>query len=414
LSHRAIASALVTLATVLGVTAATATAATATAATATAAAAAPAKPAAAPPTARTLLGVSCRTAANCLAVGVDQNAFKGVGGPLAEKWNGTAWRTIAVKLPAGATGGTLGRISCVSATHCVAVGFYDKGAGHQFALADTWNGTSWTPSQPPAPGGESTSLSGVSCKSATACVAVGAYTKNTTSGPTSAPLAETWNGKKWTEARPPVPAGTDIAALDSVSCTSAASCIATGLVITSTVSAALIESWNGRNWSRMKSAALPATTLGELISVSCPAAKSCAAVGYASSPKGLGSLAETWNGKAWTLTTVHWPKGTSNELLTGVSCATGNRCVAVGTIDSNLNSNSNTGKAGAAAWNGKAWTVTSVPAPPKGKASLLNDVTCRSGSNCVAVGQAGPAGSTNGTGLSAFWNGKSWHLVAAK
>ncbi|HMD91292.1 MAG TPA: hypothetical protein VKG80_01495 [Trebonia sp.] len=403
MSHRAIASALVTLATVLGVTAATATAA----------AAAPAKAAAAP-AARTLLGVSCRTAANCLAVGVDQNAFKGMGGPLAEKWNGRAWQTIAVKLPAGATGGALGRISCVSATHCVAVGFFDKGAGNQFALADTWNGSSWTPSQPPAPGGSATSLSGVSCKSATACVAVGAYTKNTSGGAVGAPLAETWNGRKWSEARPPVPAGTDISGLDSVSCTSAASCIATGIVLTSTVSAALIESWNGRTWSRMKAAALPATTLGELISVSCPAAKSCAAVGYASSPKGLGSLAETWNGKAWTLTTVHWPKGTSNELLPGVSCVAGNRCVAVGTIDSNLNSNSNTGKAAAATWNGRAWTVTSVPAPARGKASLLNDVTCLSASNCVAVGQAGPAGSTNGTGLSAFWNGKSWRLVAAK
>ena len=187
----------------------------------------------------------------------------------------------------------------------------------------------------------------------------------------------------------------------------------TGILIT-TVSAALIESWNGRAWSRVKSAALPATTLGELITVSCLAAKSCDAVGYASSSKGLSSLAETWNGKAWTLTTVHWPKGTSNELLSGVSCVAGHRCVAVGVIDSNLNATSNTGKAGAATWNGRAWTVTSVPAPAKGKASLLRDVTCLSAANCVAVGQTGPSGSTNGTGLSAFWNGKSWRLVVAK
>ena len=401
--HRTIASALVTLATVLCVTAATATAA----------AAAPAKAAAPPPTAHELLDVSCQTARNCLAVGIDQNAFKGMGGPLAEKWNGTAWRTIAVKLPAGATGGALGRISCVSATHCVAVGFFDKGAGNQFALADTWNGRSWTPSQPPAPGGENTSLAGVSCKSATACVAVGAYTRNTSGGPTGAPLAETWNGRKWTEARPPAP-GAIISGLDSVSCTSAASCIATGIVLTNTVSAVLIESWNGRTWSRMKAAALPATTLGELTTVSCPAAKSCAAVGYASSPKGLGSLAETWNGKTWTLTTVRWPKGTSNEMLSGVSCVAGNRCVAVGTIDSNLKSASNTGKAAAATWNGRAWTVTGVPAPARGKASLLKGVTCLSASNCVAVGQVGPSGSTNGTGLSAFWNGKSWRLVVAR
>ena len=218
--------------------------------------------------------------------------------------------------------------------------------------------------QPPAPGGENTFLNGVSCKSATACVAVGAYTRNTSSGPAGAPLAESWNGRKWTRARPPVPAGAVISGLDSVSCTSAASCIATGIVLTNTVSVVLIESWNGRSWSRMKAATLPATTLGELTTVSCPAAKNCVAVGYESSPKGLASLAETWNGKTWALTTVRWPKGTSNEMLSGVSCVAGNRCVAVGTIDSNLNSVSNTGKAAAATWNGRAWTVTSVPRRP--------------------------------------------------
>jgi hypothetical protein len=41
-------------------------------------------------------------------------------------------------------------------------------------------------------------------------------------------------------------------------------------------------------------------------------------------------------------------------------------------------------------------------------------VTCRSASFCVAVGLAGPFGQQQGTGLSGFWNGKTWRLVAAK
>jgi len=40
--------------------------------------------------ARELLGGSCVTARNCLAVGIDRDALKGAGGPLAETWNGRA------------------------------------------------------------------------------------------------------------------------------------------------------------------------------------------------------------------------------------------------------------------------------------------------------------------------------------
>jgi hypothetical protein len=257
-----------------------------------------------------------------------------------------------------------------------------------------------------------TALSGVSCKSATSCVAVGAYTQNTSSGST-APLAETWNGRKWTEARLPAPKGNLFTALDAVSCVSPVSCVATGVSTTDLVGSALIESWNGKSWSRMKAAALPGSPYAELTDVSCASANRCAAVGYVS-VKGLGSLAEMWNGKSWTLATVPWPKGTSNPALFGVSCSAANACVAVGIIDSNLNVMSNTGKAAAVTWNGKAWAVTSVPAPGKGKASLLRGVTCLSATNCAAVGQLGPSGSTNGTGLSGFWNGKGWRLVTAR
>jgi len=407
LNLRTTASALAALATVLCATAAAAAPASAATATAT-------RAAAAPPTARDLLDVSCATAKNCLAVGTDQNAFKGAGGPLAERWNGTTWRTIAVKLPAGATGGALIRISCARATHCVAVGFYDKGSGNQFALADTWNGSTWTPAQPPAPGGQNTALTGVSCKSVTSCVAVGMFTKNTSGGSAGSLLGEALKGGKWTQSRPPVPAGTVLSGLDGVSCTSTTSCIATGTVLTNTSSAALIESWNGKAWTRMKAPTLPAATFGELITVSCPSAKSCVAVGDQSSSKGLSSLTEVWDGKSWVVKPVTWPKGTSNELLSGVSCAAVNRCVAGGTIDSNLQAASNTGKAAAVTWNGKVWAVTSVPAPGKGKASSFEGMTCLSTANCVAVGQLGPSGSTNGTGLSGFWNGKSWRLITAR
>jgi len=61
----------------------------------------------------------------------------------------------------------------------------------QATLAEVWDGTSWssrpTPN-PKDPGTNGSVLSGVSCASATACMAVGHY---------YAGLAEAWNGTSW-------------------------------------------------------------------------------------------------------------------------------------------------------------------------------------------------------------------------
>jgi hypothetical protein len=358
-----------------------------------------------PPVADELFAVSCTSSKNCLAVGQSKNA----SAPLAETWNGVAWKTVAVKLPPGATQGLLGGVTCKSGL-CLAVGYYVKG-GDRFVLADTWHGGHWTPAQLPGAAGGGTGGAGVSCPSAKSCVVVGGYT----AGLGSLALADIWNGKKWTLTKPPMPKGALLGELGSVSCVSAASCVAVGLYFTSTGGGALIDSWNGKTWSMMRGAVPPpGTREGILTGVSCVTAKSCVAVGYVTTAKGLASLAETWNGKKWTLTSVSWPKGTTNPTLTRTSCAAVNRCVAVGIVDSTLSGDNNSGRAAAATWNGKAWATTPVAAPGKGKASLFNGVTCLSTSDCVAVGQAGPVNSTNGPGLSGFWNGKSWRLVTAK
>jgi hypothetical protein len=398
LKHRTIASALLTLATAL------------CAATAATAASAQPVPAAASP-ARELLAVSCASAKNCLAVGIDGDAFKRAGGPLAESWNGTTWRTVGVRLPRGATSGILYSVSCVSATRCVAVGFYDKGSGRAFALAGTWNGKTWTPAQLPAPVGANASLDGVSCKSVTSCVAVGAYQVGDHAG---APLAEIWNGKTWTQTTPPASVGGfAISGLEAVSCVSPGRCVATASVEGPPV--AVIESWNGKAWSAEKVGALPGDIGAGQTGVSCPSAGSCVVVGFGMYSTATVSFSEIWNGKSWRDATVPLPGGGVNSShLWGVSCAAVNRCAAVGDIELYPQKGVRTERAAAVTWNGKAWKATSVPAPPKGKSSMLNDVTCLSASSCVAVGQFGSVGLTTGTALSAFWNGKRWHLVPTR
>jgi hypothetical protein len=391
---------LVALATALGTTAAVPIPATA----APAAVRIAARPAG-PPVADELFAVSCASSKKCLAVGQDKNA----GDPLAEIWNGAAWKTVTVKLPLGTTQGLLGGVTCKSAL-CLAVGYYVKG-GDRHVLADTWEASHWTPAQLPGAAGDGTGAGGVSCSSVKSCVVVGGYTGSHG----ALALADIWNGKKWTETKPPMPKGAILGELGSVSCVSAASCVAVGLYFTSTGGGALIDSWNGKTWSMMRGTVLPPGSRdGILTGVSCATAKSCLAVGYVTTAKGLASLAEMWNGKKWVLTSIPWPKGTTNPTLTRTSCPAVNRCVAVGIIDSTLSGDNNSGRAAAATWNGKVWATTPVAPPGKGKASLFNGVACLSAADCVAVGQAGPVNTTNGPGLSGFWNGKSWRLVTAK
>jgi len=357
-----------------------------------------------------LNGVACRSAGDCLAVGADYHT----GTPLAETWNGTRWRAVSVTLPSGASGALLDGVACPAATgtHCVVAGVLLKGSTGE-ALAETWNGTAWTPMLPPAPAGSH--LSAVSCLSPNSCVAVGVAGSAQGIGTL---LTESWNGRTWTPGKISAPAGTHGGFLDGVSCATASFCVATGAAFTGSdaAEAPLIEGWNGKDWAVMKPAAPKTSIETGLYAVSCPSRDSCVTVGSGGNvTAGSIGYAEAWNGKTWALTSaVPWPKGTANPWLYGVSCRAAGSCVAVGLNDWNPASNGTlTGRAAAATWNGKAWTPTPVAVPGQHNASGFAAVTCRPGKPvfCAAVGYVGPRGSEVSSTLSGFWNGTRWTVI---
>ena len=365
---------------------------------------------AAPAAADELFGVSCVSPRNCVAVGLDGNAYRGTGGPLTEKWNGRTWKIVPMRLPAGAISGELFSVSCKSAAACVAVGLYLNSADAGIPLAETWNGRTWTPSTLPTPaGGTGVILNGVSCAAVRRCVAVGEYF----TGNGAAAVAESWNGGRWTVATPPTPADSVEGDLNTVSCPSARYCVAVGESATTAGSSVLVDSWNGRTWREMAAQPPGGFEHAELKGVWCTSAANCVAVGRGSGASGLTGFTELWNGRTWRSARVAWPRGAANSGLVGVSCVSAKRCVMVGYLDMSANAGGNTGRAAAVSWNGRTWTVTKVPAPARGKASLFNGVSCLSAASCVAAGQVGPANSATGTGLSGFWNGRSWRLVTA-
>jgi hypothetical protein len=348
---------------------------------------------AAAPLSEALFGVSCVTAKYCVAVGAAQSA------PLALIWNGVKWRKVAVKLPSGSAV-MLDSVSCASTTYCVALGPLGTVPPTR-PFAAIWNGRAWTSAVLPKPSGAVVfSMAAVSCVKARDCVAVGQY--NLAKGSVQ-PVVETLAGAKWLLRRLPLPKGAIGASLAAVSCLPTAFCALGGQYFTTTRAIPLFESWNGKAFAQMKASAT--ASFPSISGVSCVSAKSCVAVAVFIGGTATG-FTEVWNGRAWSVVTVRWPKGTRDSILNGVSCAAG-KCVAAGELVTPTSD-----RAATLSYNGKAWAMTNFPAPARGDVSLLSGVSC-AGTACFAVGNSGPASGPQSAALTGFWNGKSWKVVAA-
>jgi hypothetical protein len=392
----------------------------------------------------TLTGVSCPTAAFCVAVGNYQSGFNQTG--MADSWNGQSWTAQSFPVPVDSDGWQLFGVSCTSARFCEAAGgYYDENTGVDDSFAASWNGTSWslqTTVNPDPDNFQFEQFNAVSCSSPTFCVAWASGTAGNP-GPT---MAEEWNGSSWQTQS--LPSSDSDATVNSVSCTSAKFCEAVGpgsaygwdgsawttqtvpesatsgtLLSVSCTSRSYCETvgeyndspdyvpvaaqWNGSAWISQAVPNPAKSTVAELNAVSCVSASSCEAGGYlevqvtADDPK---ALAEGWNGDAWQLQHPVAPPGATDNVLNGISCPSATYCEAVGThYDSAGNQDIL-----AETWNGQKWTIQSTPDPANPYGSPddngLVSVSCVSAQFCEAVG-AGPT-----VGLALMWNGTSWTL----
>jgi hypothetical protein len=341
------------------------------------------------PGAGVLAQVSCTAAANCTAVG---------GGPLVEGWNGSSWATQPpAPIPPGPASDQFSGVSCPTATDCTAVGNYTDASGTQVPLAEGWNGTSWTIEPILAPSRTTGAvLSGVSCSSSSACVAVGQDN--------GMALAEEWNGTTWTAQTPPAPSGAPSASLSAVSCTSALACIAVGQ---SSGSSALVERWNGTTWTAQTPPLPSAATSGSLAAVACTAASVCVAVGQSD---GSNALVEQWDGTTWTAQTPPTPSGYS--VLSGVACTSASACTAVG--NSGVTNADPQQAPLVEQWDGSGWTSQSTPVPTDTAGAWLSGVSCPESNTCTAVGYFTAYGLSDGAPLAESWNGTSWSLQSAQ
>ena len=341
-----------------------------------------------------LTSVSCPDPDACEAVGYFANGT-GDQVPLVEVWNGTKWTRQTTPNPPGGTYESLNSVSCVTKDDCEAVGSYDSINSGTLALAEEWNGSTWsiqtTPTSVAAP-----TLASVSCIASDNCEAVGSYYGGS-GDDTQETLAELWNGSAWTVQ---TTAGTG--GLDGISCTASDDCEAVGSPSDGGSGVTLAENWNGTTWT-LQTTPVPSKSTGDTLNgVSCTTSDECVAVGiYESRSDDYLTLAEGWNGTTWTLQTTGNPSGASDSLLRGVSCSAPDDCEAVGLTDSGPLSE---------IWNGSNWSIQTI----NGFAfAQLADVSCTAAAACEAVGNNSGSSDASEVTFAEVWNGTTWTMQAS-
>ena len=249
----------------------------------------------------TLQSVSCTSASFCMAVGY-------ASGPLAESWDGKAWK----KQVTGLKGGELKGVSCASSTECIAVG-----VGNSITR---WNGTEWKSLSLPEKIEAPVDLKDVSCPTASFCMAVGK------AGPSGTTFTMTWNGTKWTQR-----AGLSGYFLEGVSCTAENACTTVGYTMVGLLAIPAAGRWNGAEWKTQSISAPAGSKAALLNSVSCSTATVCVSTGFNQpSATVVETLAERWNGTAWEIQSTPNPAGATTSGLAGVSCISATICESVG------------------------------------------------------------------------------------
>lgn len=143
-----------------------------------------------------------------------------------------------------------------------------------------------------------------------------------------------------------------------------------------------------------------------LRAVSCASKASCVAVGYSvNHSKREVPLAEHWNGRVWAIERVAGPSGATESLLQGVSCRSSSSCLAVG----QYRNGSGIWVTLVERWEGTGWAIVHSPNPNAPGGSDLLGVSCPSTSSCFAVGDYAINGrSGDRATLVEHWNGRRW------
>jgi large repetitive protein len=173
--------------------------------------------------------------------------------------------------------------------------------------------------------------------------------------------------------------------LYGVSCASTTFCVAVGNVqtISGNVTEPLVATFDGSSWAFQELAVSTPNAGYILTGVSCPSTNRCIAVGRVGSGTDFSNgLVETFDGTTWTSTLLATPGSYLSDIagFTGVSCIDENDCVAVGFYSTDAKEDL---QGFSEVMNTKGWDLSATPTLTGSNA--LFGVDCDA-TSCVAVG----------------------------
>ena len=298
--------------------------------------------------------------------------------------------------------------SCTSSRTCTAAGSYISATRGRVGFVLTESKGAWRAIRslplPPAGGssgsGSVPELSGISCTSPTACVAIGSYTPARGAVLAASPgVMLTEEAGAWSTTLAPLPSnvGTAEETLQAVSCATDSACTVVGSYRSNTGHVLGRRQHNEPScppahrirWKVDGGRGLVAHRCGDgtgaasgsaLDAVACPAPGVCTAVGTYVTASGIqqGLILSESNGR-WTAATTPLPSdGDGVVALDGISCPTIGSCMAVGSYDDD-----GTPVGLLLTEVGGTWLAST---PPAGLYNGLYAIACPVTTDCISVG----------------------------
>ena len=291
-------------------------------------------------------------------------------------------------------------VSADSSTDAWAVGEYQTTNGYDRTLVEHWDGVTWTVVSSPNPGPLFNYLADVVALSPADVWAVGVQA----GVGTSQTLVEHWDGTSWIVV-PSVNVGNGENGLFGVGAIGADDVWAVGHQF-STRGSLLVEHWDGTAWTRVP-AGHRANSSHDLEAVAGVATDDVWAVGDTTTIGGgpTRTLAEHWDGAAWTIAPTVNPEEKHANVLVDVAAPSSTDVWSVGSYEASLTSNQSLIEH----WDGNAWSL--VASADATSDDFLLGVSADSGSDAWAVGIALDHGLSQT--LIEHWDGAAWAVAPA-
>lgn len=273
-----------------------------------------------------LYGAAAVSSNDVWAVGYHNIALYGSEKTMALHWNGSVWSIVKTR-NIGTDANEFKAVDAVASNDVWAVGFGHSSSNlSAVPLAEHWDGTKWSLARTPDLGGGYGIFNGVAALSANDVWAVGSHDDET--------LIEHWDGTAWKVVSSPNGSRTD-SYLYAVTATGPNDVWAVGETVSRGSGDTLVEHWDGSTWTVVtsKDGTKPFTALYGVVALGV---SDVWAVGTDYDPIAVTyrTFTEHWDGTAWTVVDSPNP-GAEYDYLAGTAGFTGGDVWAVGAADEN-------------------------------------------------------------------------------